>query len=85
MGVDGEWHANLKVEGRANGTVDVSDGLGHWITFTLSDLRDGLAKPRVDMIFGSPTLGPNDALEFITVAHAMAQTFAYDKGLISRG
>ena len=72
---------NITPENRANGTIDVTDGNGHWMTFTLDELR----AERSDMtpaIAGSPPIADSDMREFMQEGRKRARALAIKSGLI---
>lgn len=66
-------------------SIQVENATGHWIIFTLDDLRSHATLLRADMIEGSPPLPERDAELFVWAAFAAARGYAAEHGLIASG
>lgn len=64
-------------------SIQVENATGHWLLFTLDDLRSHSALLRADMIEGSPPLPEREAELFVWAAFAAARGYAAEHGLIA--
>ena len=71
---------------RVGGTsLQVEDATGHWIIFTLDELRSRSTLLRADSVEGTPALSGTDAELFVWAAFAAARGYAVEHGLIAGG
>ena len=63
--------------------VQVEDGGGRWLLFTLDELRSHSALVRADMVCGTPPLPEREADLFAWAAYAAARGYAAQHGLIA--
>ena len=69
---------------RIGGTgLQVEDATGHWIIFTLDELRSRSTLLRADSVEGTPPLPERDAELFVWAAFAAARGHAVEHGLIA--
>ena len=73
---------SLKIKLLHNGGLQVENASGHWMIFTLDELRSRVTELRSDMIEGSPELPAEEADLFVWAAFAAARGFAVEHGLI---
>jgi hypothetical protein len=68
---------------RVGGTsLQVEEATGHWIIFTLDELRSHSTLLRADAVEGTPALPEKDAELFVWAAFAAARGYAVEHGLI---
>ena len=65
--------------------IQVENGSGHWLIFTLDALRSHAALLSADAIEGSPALPEGEAELFVWAAFAAARGYAVEHGLIAGG
>lgn len=71
---------------RVGGTsLQVEDATGHWVLFTLDELRSRSGVLRADAVEGAPPLPERDAELFVWAAFAAARGYAVEHGLIAEG
>ena len=75
----------LDIRRIAGGSVQVDNGAGNWLLFTLDELRSRATLLRADMVSGSPALSEKDAELFVWAAFAAARGYAVEHGLIPAG
>jgi hypothetical protein len=63
--------------------IQVENTTGHWLLFTLDELRSQALLLRADMINGSPPLPEKEAELFVWAAFAAARGYAVTHGLIA--
>ena len=69
---------------RVGGTsLQVENPTGHWIIFTLDELRSHATLLRADSVEGVPALPEKDADLFVWAAFAAARGYAIEHGLIA--
>ncbi len=69
---------------RVGGTsLQVENATGHWIIFTLDELRSHSTLLRADSVEGAPALPVEDAELFAWAAFAAARGYAVEHGLIA--
>jgi hypothetical protein len=69
---------------RVGGTsLQVENATGHWIIFTLDELRSHSTLLRAEAVEGTPTLPGKDAELFVWAAFAAARGYAIEHGLIA--
>jgi hypothetical protein len=69
---------------RIGGTsLQVENATGHWIIFTLDELRSQSTLLRADSVEGAPALSGKDAELFVWAAFAAARGYAVEHALIS--
>ena len=73
----------LDIKTVAGSSIQVENRSGHWVIFTLDELRSHATLLRADMISGSPPLPERDAELFIWAAFAAARGYAVEHGLIA--
>lgn len=64
-------------------SLQVENATGHWLIFTLDELRSHAALLRADMVGGAPALPEKDADLFVWAAFAAARGYAVEHGLIA--
>ncbi len=64
------------------GGLQVEDPAGHWVIFSLDDLRSHSRTLRVDMVEGAPALPPEKADRFVWSAFAATRGYAIEHGLV---
>ncbi len=65
--------------------IQVEDATGHWLIFTLDELRSHAALVNAATIEGTPPLPERDAELFAWAAYAAARGYAVEHGLIASG
>ena len=65
------------------GGIQVENPTGHWLLFSLDELRSHALLLRGDMINGSPPLPETEAELFVWAAFAAARGYAVTHGLIA--
>ncbi len=69
---------------RVGGTsLQVENATGHWIIFTLDELRSHSTLLPADSVEGAPALPDKDAELFVWAAFAAARGYAVEHGLIA--
>ena len=69
---------------RVGGTsLQVENATGHWIIFTLDELRSHSTLLSADSVEGAPALPDKDAELFVWAAFAAARGYAVEHGLIA--
>ena len=69
---------------RVGGTsLQVEDDTGHWVIFTLDELRSQTTLLRADSVEGLPPLPDKQAELFVWAAFAAARGYAAAHGLIA--
>jgi hypothetical protein len=69
---------------RIGGTsLQVENATGHWVIFTLDELRSHATLLRADSVEGEPALPGKDAELFVWAAFAAARGYAVEHGLIA--
>lgn len=69
---------------RVGGTsLQVENHTGHWVIFTLDELRSHATLLRADSVEGSPPLPDEQAELFVWAAFAAARGYAAAHGLIA--
>ena len=66
-------------------SIQVEDATGHWLIFTLDELRSHSALVNAAMIDGTPPLAVQEAELFAWAAYAAARGYAVEHGLIASG
>lgn len=64
------------------GGLQAEDDTGHWVIFSLDELRSGSATLRAETVEGRPELPPDKADLFVWAAFAAARGYAVEHGLI---
>ena len=64
-------------------SLQVEDATGHWIIFTLDELRSRSTLLRADSVEGAPALPAKDAELFVWAAFAAARGYAVEHALIA--
>ncbi|WP_237477760.1 hypothetical protein [Lichenibacterium dinghuense] len=71
---------------RVGGTsLQVENATGHWVIFTLDELRSHSALLSAGSVEGTPALPEKDAELFVWSAFAAARGYAVEHGLIAGG
>lgn len=73
---------SLSVKPLQGSGFQVEDPSGHWITFTLNELRSHSCTLRPDLVEGLPELPDDKANLFVWSAFAAARGHAIEHGLI---
>jgi hypothetical protein len=74
---------SLSIKPLHDGALQVENDTGHWLIFSLDDLRSRSVAVRADMVEGSPPLAPETADLFAWAAFAAARGYAIEHGLIA--
>ena len=64
------------------GGIQVENDAGHWVIFSLAELRSHTADLKSDAIQGEPALAPEKANVLAWAAFAAARGYAVEHGLI---
>ena len=73
---------SLGIKPLHDGALQVENDSGHWLIFSLNDLRSHAVQVRGDMVEGSPKLAEDKADLFAWAAFAAARGYAIEHGLI---
>ena len=73
---------SLSVKPLHGGGLQVEDPTGHWVIFTLDELRSRSGTLRPNMVEGTPELSEDKANLFVWSAFAAARGHAIEHGLI---
>lgn len=73
----------LDIKPVGGNSIQVENGAGNWLIFTLDELRSHSTLLRADMICGSPAPSPRDGELFVWAAFAAARGYAIEHGLIA--
>ena len=66
-----------------DGALQVENDTGHWLIFSLDDLRSHSVEVRGDMVDGTPKLPEDKANLFAWAAFAAARGYAIEHGFIA--
>lgn len=72
----------LKIKPLHGGSLQVEDDAGHWIIFSLDELRSSAIELNTNMVEGAPKLPEEKANLFVWAAFAAARGYAIEHGLI---
>lgn len=75
----------LDIKQIGGGSLQVENASGHWLIFTLDELRSHAMLLGTDAIEGSPALPQREAELFVWAAYAAARGYAVEHGLIAGG
>jgi hypothetical protein len=73
----------LDIKQVGGGSIQVENATGHWLLFSLDELRSHALLLRADMINGAPPLPEKDAELFVWAGFAAARGYAFEHGLIA--
>ena len=73
---------SLGVKPLRDGALQVENESGHWLIFSLDDLRSRSIQVRAEMVEGTPPLSRDRADGFAWAAFAAARGYAIEHGLI---
>ena len=73
----------LTIKRVGNTSLQVENATGHWVIFTLDELRSRSALVRADSVEGEPALPEKDAELFVWAAFAAARGYAAEHGLVA--
>ncbi|MCW6508899.1 hypothetical protein [Lichenifustis flavocetrariae] len=73
---------SLHIKPLHDGGFQVENDTGHWVVFSLDELRSHALQLRADMVEGSPKMPEDKADLFIWAAFAAARGYAIEHGLI---
>ena len=85
LNMTGDTLMNITAKAREDGSIDVTDGDGHWMTFTLDELRTTTFDINPGHIAGAVPLTGSDALDFLQDGWKRAREFAIEHGKIPSG
>ena len=73
---------SLSIKSLHGGSLQVEDASGHWVIFSLDELRSNSCTIQPAMVEGSPELPEDKANLFVWSAFAAARGHAVEHGLI---